>query len=104
MIGRRGFLGMLAAAVAGATLDPEKLLWQSGRKLISIPKPVLAPPGICIRVIRSFDPKTDRFMMRMDACYGLAVQEFAAVRREALIDFSSMSGQWNPEYVCKVLG
>jgi hypothetical protein len=31
---RRGFLGMLA----GATLDPERLLWVPGRKLISIPR------------------------------------------------------------------
>lgn len=31
---RRGFLTMLA----GATLDPERLLWTPGRKLISIPR------------------------------------------------------------------
>lgn len=36
---RRGFLGALTAAVAGATLDPERLLWEPGKKLISIPKP-----------------------------------------------------------------
>ncbi len=41
---RRGFLTMLAAAVGAATLDPEKLLWVPGRKLISIPKPVVVPP------------------------------------------------------------
>jgi hypothetical protein len=34
MIGRRGFLGVLAAAV----LDPERLLWVPGRKLVSIPE------------------------------------------------------------------
>lgn len=34
---RRGFLGFLGAAVVGAALDPEKLLWVPGRKLISIP-------------------------------------------------------------------
>jgi hypothetical protein len=34
---RRTFFGSLAALVAGATLDPEKLLWVPGRKLISIP-------------------------------------------------------------------
>ncbi len=42
MIGRRGFLGMLAAAVTGAALDPERLLWAPG-KLISIPKRVHIP-------------------------------------------------------------
>ena len=29
------------ALIAGASLDPERLLWQPGRKLISIPKPVV---------------------------------------------------------------
>ncbi len=33
---RRAFL---AALIAGATLDPEKLLWVPGKKLISIPPP-----------------------------------------------------------------
>lgn len=36
---------MLAAAVAGATLDPEGLLWQPGKRLISIPKPSLMTTG-----------------------------------------------------------
>lgn len=39
MQNRRGFLGMLAAAIAGATLDPERLLWEPGKKLISIAAP-----------------------------------------------------------------
>ena len=34
---RRGLIGLLA----GAALDPERLLWKPG-KLISIPKPILA--------------------------------------------------------------
>lgn len=43
---RRGFL---AALLGGAVLDPERLLWRPGAKLISIPKaaplftPVLTP-------------------------------------------------------------
>jgi hypothetical protein len=36
---RRGFL----AALAGTALDPERLLWIPGRKLISIPAARLAP-------------------------------------------------------------
>ncbi len=36
MLNRRGFLAAIAAAV---TLDPEKLLWVPGKKLISIPAP-----------------------------------------------------------------
>ncbi len=43
---RRGFLGMLGAAIAGATLDPERLLWEPGKRLISIPTPRL------VKVIR----------------------------------------------------
>lgn len=39
---RRGFLSFLGAAVAGATLDPERLLFVPGRKLISIPAPSLS--------------------------------------------------------------
>lgn len=38
MTSRRGFLGLLATVAAGATLDPERLLWVPGAKLISIPK------------------------------------------------------------------
>ncbi|MGH7182754.1 MAG: hypothetical protein ACREJN_12355 [Nitrospiraceae bacterium] len=34
---RRGFLGALAGFTAALTLDPEKLLWIPGQKLISIP-------------------------------------------------------------------
>lgn len=34
-VGRRGFLGALLAT---ATLDPERLLWRAGAKVISIPK------------------------------------------------------------------
>ena len=34
-LARRGFLGLLA----GAVLDPERLLWTPGKKLISIPAP-----------------------------------------------------------------
>lgn len=36
---RRGFFGALAAIAATATLDPERALWVSGKKLISIPAP-----------------------------------------------------------------
>lgn len=34
---RRNFLSLLAASL---TLDPERLLWRPGAKLISIPKPL----------------------------------------------------------------
>lgn len=35
---RRGFLGAIGSALAGATLDPEKLLWRK-TKTISSPSP-----------------------------------------------------------------
>ncbi len=42
---RRGFLGALLGTAAGLALDPEKLLWVPGKKLISIPKPVVTTLG-----------------------------------------------------------
>lgn len=46
---RRSFLTGLATLIGGAALDPERLLWVPGKKLISIPKPAwtdLYPPRI----------------------------------------------------------
>ena len=40
---RRRFLSLIGAFGAEAVLDPERLLWRRGAKLISIPKPVQAP-------------------------------------------------------------
>jgi hypothetical protein len=37
MLSRRGLIGLLAGAAGAMVLDPEKLLWVPGRKLISIP-------------------------------------------------------------------
>lgn len=42
---RRGFLGLLGSALAGATLDPERLLWRPGAKLISVPRIVTPLPA-----------------------------------------------------------
>lgn len=39
LMNRRGFLSALVGFAAGATLDPERLLWVPGKKLISIPAP-----------------------------------------------------------------
>lgn len=46
---RRGFLGFLGAAVAGAMLDPERLLWVPGAKVYSLPSMPL--PGAIIRFL-----------------------------------------------------
>ena len=46
---RRSFLNVLATAGAVAAMDPERLLWVPGKKLISIPKPpILIPTWIQI--------------------------------------------------------
>lgn len=37
MLSRRGLFGVFGAAVAGAALDPERLLWIPGSKVISVP-------------------------------------------------------------------
>ncbi len=42
---RRGFLGALIGAVGGLTLDSERLLWVPGKKLISIPSPIITTLG-----------------------------------------------------------
>ena len=47
---RRGFLGAIAG---GLVLDPERLLWRPGRKLISIPKPTL-DAGECVGAERRY--------------------------------------------------
>lgn len=36
---RRGFLSLLGGLASGAVLDPERLLWVPGARLISVPKP-----------------------------------------------------------------
>lgn len=40
---RRGFLSALAAAIAAPLIDPERLLWVPGKKLISIPSLIREP-------------------------------------------------------------
>jgi hypothetical protein len=40
-VNRRGFLSTLGIGGATLALDPERLLWRPGAKLISIPKPII---------------------------------------------------------------
>lgn len=41
---RRGFLrGLIAAGAAAISVDPDRLLWVPGKRLISIPKPMPPP-------------------------------------------------------------
>jgi len=43
MMNRRAFFGALTGIAAIAALDPEKLLWVPGKKLISIPRRAARP-------------------------------------------------------------
>ena len=71
---RRSFL---AALIGAATLDPERLLWVPGKKLISIPKP---------RTVRATLLTGDIIGRELDAVY-----------REALIAFNNMIDRWNQD-------
>ena len=66
---RRLFLGALGVAGAGAVLDPERLLWVPGRKLISIPKPervwsVIEAHGLC-RVTERWELDRNKRVLRL---------------------------------------
>jgi hypothetical protein len=55
---RRGFLGSLAAGLAGAAaIDPERLLWDPAKKLYSIPKRVHVPAVHMLYCGREVDPR-----------------------------------------------
>lgn len=56
---RRGFFGSLAAIAATAVLDPERLLWVPGKKLISIPAP---RPIYVIRIEEVRDVQTHELL------------------------------------------
>lgn len=49
---RRSFLAAIAAAFVSP--DPERLLWQPGKKLISLPSTVIAPEPVLF-VARTMD-------------------------------------------------
>lgn len=67
MINRRGFLSLFGAAAATAAIDPERLLWVPGAKVISVPR--------VIRIDRSMrlgDTLFVRIPMRFTARQGPA--------------------------------
>lgn len=59
---RRGFLSLFGAVAAAAALDPERLLWVPGAKVISIPKPrvITFEPGDIITITGRYvvNPRT----------------------------------------------
>lgn len=68
---RRNFLTSMAAAIGGMTLDPEKLLWVPGRKLISIPKIRVAEiDGMRVRFTRQYFSRPEpHFVNRFDVLW-----------------------------------
>jgi len=50
---RRGLIGALLGA---ATMDPERLLWVPGKRVISIPKPVVQKHVVYVQVPIRFSP------------------------------------------------
>ena len=65
---RRGFL---ASLIAGAVLDPERLLWVPGAKLISIPAAQSAEMvGITLRWTKSsWCPLTRLYLSKLEVKY-----------------------------------
>ncbi len=67
MLNRRGFFSTLAAVAATAALDPERLLWIPGKRLISIPEPVFhgwaTPEFFSLGDIITFDRDPTRYVV-----------------------------------------
>jgi hypothetical protein len=97
-LNRRGFLGAIGAAVAAATLDPERALWIPGAKVYSIPAPRVEV--LSVRFTTIFDPMRKRMIHQFTAgrptpngwqCAGVQIEkemdlpaEFDAETRAAL--------------------
>lgn len=65
---RRRFLESMIAAGLVATIDPERLLWELGKKLISVPKPQLSFMSCGTKIERQFS--LVRMHNRLDVLYG----------------------------------
>lgn len=50
---RRGFLGALTGLASAMILDPERLIWTSGKKHISIPSPSLLSESEVIALVNA---------------------------------------------------
>jgi hypothetical protein len=74
---RRGFLGALAGAAAALTLDPERLLWRPGAKLISIP--AVAPEIVSVRFISAWSADQGRMLTWLEASYGFMLRDVVGV-------------------------
>lgn len=100
---RRGFLALLGGALATAAIDPERLLWTPGAKLISIPNGVVsANPPLTLEGLRAAIEVMEREFWR------LTPREFAMQRKVFKLPhdafgavsfkqaFASRVAAWNP--------
>lgn len=84
---RRNFLGLLSAgaagAVAAAVVDPERLLWVPGKKLVSVPKP-FQPIGLSVRFMAdpgiSYNDFIERYLAPAEACLDSAIHRLDVKR------------------------
>ena len=83
-LNRRGFV----AALMGAALDPDRLLWQPGRKFVSIPK-----PRVEIRVIVE---NQDAFYGMLTANRVLGIRPLRFPCPEVILRGVSARGVWAP--------
>lgn len=78
---RRNFLRAVGVAAAALVADPELALWKPGAKTIVLPPatgwklPAVSDKqiGISLRYIREYDIAADRFSVKLDVLYGMAV-------------------------------
>jgi hypothetical protein len=84
---RRGFLAMLGIGAAVATIDPERLIWQPGKRLISIPS------DRQLKVLVQYG--TMRFANDYQRIYNNALAAWMETRVEAAKDLKFYGGtQW----------
>ena len=72
---RRDFLHVLSAALAGAVLDPERLLWVPGQKTFFLPSQMSSELGVALRFIQGWttSPHTS---LRFEMMIGFAEVPF----------------------------
>lgn len=71
--------GLLSTLLGAATLDPERLLWVPGKKVISIPNPVVV--STMTYVFREvYDPRTHQILFCLQATVNGNVKGVSTIR------------------------
>ena len=89
MNSRRGFLASLISAGAVAAIDPERLLWVPGKRLISIPRPsfvsILGPSRVVAEFVkreRGFGFMGCQISFRLPASHAFNVGDIILFNKE----------------------